>query len=117
MARGVEHHFDNAFDVAVRGGEGPDVDAEAISLLRRLWQGKGIEDDADIYFGALQQGEAPAAGAEAEKSELVEHEPAGPEERAVRPAPVAPAFGVAASSASISAPTRTRPTAPPIMRR
>lgn len=34
----------------------PDVDAEAISLLRRLWQGKGIEDDADIYFGALQQG-------------------------------------------------------------
>jgi hypothetical protein len=29
VARGVEHHFDDAFDVAVRGGEGPDVDPEA----------------------------------------------------------------------------------------
>ena len=25
----VEHHFDDAFDVAIRGGEGPDIHAEA----------------------------------------------------------------------------------------
>lgn len=34
----------------------PAVDAEAVSLLRRLWQAKGIEDAGDQFFGAITLG-------------------------------------------------------------
>lgn len=45
VARGVEHHFDNAFDVPVRGSEGTDIDPEAT--------GDGRTDLAGVKLFAL----------------------------------------------------------------
>ncbi|MBC2834067.1 hypothetical protein [Paragemmobacter straminiformis] len=43
-------------DVALDRPLLPVIDAEAVRLLRRLWQNKGIVDDGDTFFGALKQG-------------------------------------------------------------
>lgn len=67
VARGVEHHFDNAFDVAVRGGEGPDVDAEAT--------GDGRTDLAGVKLFTLYLTALEDIGREClEKSLLLEFE-------------------------------------------